>query len=66
MCNRKLYETVGLLGSNGGTIKNIVDISIVVESTNTARIQEVHITAGHAVIEYGEARLIEERFLKNN
>ena len=34
--------TIGLLGSNGGTISNIVDIPIIVESTNTARIQEVH------------------------
>jgi len=41
--------TIGLLGSNGGTIKNIVDISIVVESTNTARIQEVHRVIYHII-----------------
>jgi D-sedoheptulose 7-phosphate isomerase len=41
--------TIGLLGGNGGTINNIVDIPIVVESTNTARIQEVHRVIYHII-----------------
>ena len=41
--------TIGLLGGNGGTINNIVDISIVVKSTNTARIQEVHRVIYHII-----------------
>ena len=41
--------TIGLLGSNGGTISNIVDIPIIVESTNTARIQEVHRVIYHII-----------------
>ena len=41
--------TIGLLGGDGGTINNIVDIPIVVESTNTARIQEVHRVIYHSI-----------------
>ena len=41
--------TIGLLGGNGGTIKDVVDIPIVVESTNTARIQEVHRVIYHII-----------------
>lgn len=41
--------TIGLLGGNGGNIKKFVDISIVVPSTNTARIQEVHRVIYHII-----------------
>ncbi len=56
-------KTVGFLGSEGGESLNYCDLAFIVPSNKTARIQEVHITAGHAVIEYVETRLIEERFL---
>ena len=47
--------TIGLLGGDGGTIKNIVDISIVVPSTNTARIQEVHRVIYHIICDIVES-----------
>ena len=50
--------TIGLLGGDGGTIKNIVDISIVVPSTNTARIQEVHRVIYHIICDIVESELI--------
>jgi len=56
-------KTIGFLGSEGGKALRHCDLAFIVPSNKTARIQEVHITAGHAVIEYVEARLIEERFL---
>ena len=56
-------KTLGFLGSDGGQSLKYCDLSFVVPSNKTARVQEVHITAGHAVIEYVEARLIEEGFL---
>jgi len=56
-------KTVGFLGSEGGQSLKHCDLAFIVPSNKTARIQEVHITAGHAVIEYVEARLIKERFL---
>ena len=56
-------KTVGFLGSEGGESLKHCDLAFIVPSNKTARIQEVHITAGHALIEFVEARLIEEGFL---
>jgi D-sedoheptulose 7-phosphate isomerase len=39
--------TVGLLGKDGGKIKDMCDVSVVVPSQSTARIQEMHILIGH-------------------
>tara|TARA_Y100000589_G_scaffold306650_1_gene321600 strand:- start:2556 stop:3137 length:582 start_codon:yes stop_codon:yes gene_type:complete len=39
--------TVGMLGRDGGKIKDIVDYPIVVESNITASIQEAHLVLGH-------------------
>ena len=39
----------GLLGGDGGELKDMVDLALVVESKETARIQESHILAGHIV-----------------
>jgi len=41
--------TIGLLGNNGGRIKEIVDIPIIVESSSTPRIQEVHRIIYHII-----------------
>ena len=43
--------TIGLLGKAGGQLKDLVDCSIVVPSSETARIQEAHITIGHILCE---------------
>lgn len=47
MAKSKGVITVGLLGGNGGKIKDMVDNSIIVPSDVTARIQESHILIGH-------------------
>lgn len=39
--------TIILSGKNGGKLKELADLSIIVPSDNTQRIQECHITAGH-------------------
>ena len=57
-------KTLGFLGSDGGDSLQYCDLSFIVPSNKTARVQEVHITAGHALIEYVEAKLLKERFLK--
>jgi D-sedoheptulose 7-phosphate isomerase len=44
-------RTVGLLGKDGGEIKEITDINIIVPSDSTARIQEMHILIGHMLCE---------------
>lgn len=48
-------ETIGLVGNDGGKIKEVANMSIIIPSNDTARIQEVHITIGHIICE-----LIEE------
>jgi len=49
--------TVGLLGRDGGPLRELCDISIVVPSQTTARIQEMHILIGHTVCAQIEAAL---------
>ena len=44
-------KTIGLLGNQGGKLKDKVDLAIVVPSNDTARIQEAHITIGHIICE---------------
>ena len=51
--------TLGFLGNQGGDLKNICDYSLIIPSTNTARIQECHITLGHSLMEYLEDNLLE-------
>ena len=43
--------TIGLLGSKGGTIKKFCDISIIINSSSTPRIQEAHRTIYHIICE---------------
>jgi D-sedoheptulose 7-phosphate isomerase len=50
--------TVGLLGGDGGAALPLCDFALVVPDTETARIQECHITLGHAVLTLLEDRLI--------
>ena len=51
-------KTIGLLGKGGGKLKKIVDLPLVIESNNTARIQEMHILVGHIL-----CKLIEEEYI---
>jgi len=44
-------ETIGLIGKDGGKLAPLVDCAIVVPSNDTQRIQESHITIGHAICE---------------
>ena len=43
--------TIGLLGSKGGLIGKICDISIIINSSSTPRIQEAHRTIYHVICE---------------
>ncbi len=49
--------TVGLLGRDGGTIREVCDHALVVPGEKTARIQEVHILAGHVLCDLVEREL---------
>ncbi len=52
--------TVGLLGNKGGTIKQVTDINLIVNSNVTAIIQECHIFLGHTICE-----IVNNYFLKD-
>ena len=41
--------TIALLGNDGGSLKRLVRKSLIVQSQDTARIQEVHILWGHII-----------------
>jgi len=47
-------KTVALTGGDGGELEKLADISLVVHSSSTARIQEAHITVGHIICELVE------------
>ena len=53
----KGMKVIGLLGGNGGKLKSMVDLPIVVPSSNTQRIQEGHITIAHIICELVEDKL---------
>lgn len=57
--HRKEILTIGLLGGNGGAVQAISDISLVVPSTNSGRVQEAHITIGHILVELVENMMFE-------
>ena len=52
--------SIGFLGSKGGIAKKLCNIPLIVDSDNTARIQEAHIFLGHYIL-----REVEENLLKN-
>jgi D-sedoheptulose 7-phosphate isomerase len=56
--------TVGLTGKDGGDVAKMVDHSLHVSSHSTPRIQEIHITVGHAVCEMIDYRLFQKPDMK--
>lgn len=53
-------RTLALLGKDGGSIKGIAELSLIVPSSDTPRIQEGHITIIHIVCDLVERRLFPE------
>lgn len=53
----KKILTVALSGKNGGIMKNLADLNLVVPSNDTQRIQEGHITIGHILCDLIEKSL---------
>lgn len=58
----KGMKTVGLLGKDGGKLKNLVDHAIIVPASTADRIQEMHIKIIHTVIECVERDLFPEHY----
>ena len=55
--HNKRMKVIGFLGGNGGKLKTIVDLPIVIPSSNVQRIQEGHITVAHIICELVEDKL---------
>ncbi len=53
----KGMNVIGLLGGSGGKLKDIVDFSVIIPSSNVQRIQEGHITVAHIICELVEEEL---------
>lgn len=56
-------KVVGLLGKDGGKLKSMVDVPIIVDCPITDRIQEIHIKCIHIFIEGIERALFPENYL---
>jgi D-sedoheptulose 7-phosphate isomerase len=57
----KGMKVIGFLGGTGGELKSLVDLPIIIPSSNTQRIQEGHITIAHIICE-----LVEDKLYGNN
>lgn len=55
-------KTVALLGKDGGELKGLADLSIVIPAQTSDRIQEMHIKLIHTVIETVERELFPENY----
>ena len=49
LAREKGCRTVGLLGKDGGIIKDVCDLALIVPTSDTPRVQEGHITIIHIV-----------------
>ena len=56
-------KVVGLLGKDGGKLKSMVDVALVIDCPITDRIQEIHIKCIHIFIEGIERQLFPENYL---
>ena len=55
--HQKKMFVIGFLGGTGGKLKSLVDLPIVIPSSNIQRIQEGHITLAHIICELVEVEL---------
>ena len=60
MAHSKGVTVIGLTGAKGGKLKDMADLTIMVPSDDTARIQEAHITIGHIICHLVEKGLFGE------
>jgi D-sedoheptulose 7-phosphate isomerase len=61
LAREKGCRTVGLLGKDGGSIREMVDLDLTVPGHDTPRIQEGHITIIHILCELVEEALFGEK-----
>ena len=52
--------TIGLLGRDGGALGELVDYSLIVPSSITARVQEFHVIIYHLICQVIDQRILKE------
>ena len=57
IAHKKGMKVIGFLGGSGGKLKDLVDLPIIIPSSNVQRIQEGHITVAHIICELVEDKL---------
>lgn len=62
VAKKKNIKVIGLLGKDGGKLKEMVDVPIIVDCPITDRIQEIHIKLIHIFIEGIERSLYPEHY----
>jgi D-sedoheptulose 7-phosphate isomerase len=63
VAQNKGMKVVGLLGKDGGKLKSMVDVPLIIPSSITDRIQEIHIKCIHIFIEGIERQIFPENYL---
>jgi len=63
LANERGIHSLGFLGGDGGEALKYCNTAFIVPDKVTARIQESHITAGHALLQYVEDKLLETGWL---
>jgi len=58
-CERRGISTIGLLGMQGGHLRSMVDVPIIVPSDSTQHVQEAHIAIGHIIADLVESALFD-------
>lgn len=53
--------TVGFLGFDGGQVSKLVDLALVIHSTNYGYVEDLHMIFGHMVTAYIKERLVTEQ-----
>lgn len=54
---QKKMKTIAFTGKDGGKMKELSDLALIIPHQNTARIQEAHITVGHIICKIVEDAL---------
>ena len=63
LANERGIYSLGFLGGDGGEALKYCNTAFIVPDKVTARIQESHITAGHALLQYVEDKLLKDGWL---
>ena len=63
LANEREIYSLGFLGGDGGEALKYCNTAFIVPDKVTARIQESHITAGHALLQYVEDKLLQNGWL---